>query len=116
MGATEMNANDLNRYKDQLLGLQGRLRSELSHMAETIYSDAFPPGERNRRPSETIDKEIVLEGTEESIQCEVAAALTRIEEGTYGYCLDCGAEIPRTRLNAVPYTPYCVKCERRHEP
>ena len=51
------------------------------------------------------------EHTEEVMQDMVRDALARIEEGTYGQCLRCGHVIPKIRLNALPYTPYCVKCE-----
>ena len=45
---------------------------------------------------------------------QVDKALARIEEGTYGWCQECGAEIPFERLEALPSTPYCVQCQARH--
>ncbi len=39
------------------------------------------------------------------------AALKRIEEGTYGYCIDCGKVIEKGRLEAVPHTQHCVECK-----
>jgi len=44
---------------------------------------------------------------------EVEEALTRVADGTYGYCIDCGAGIPLARLRALPATANCVKCSRR---
>lgn len=41
-----------------------------------------------------------------------AAALQRIEHGTYGYCVTCGHSIPHERLVVVPETVYCVNCRR----
>jgi len=41
----------------------------------------------------------------------VRAALRRINEGTYGICLHCEEEINPKRLNAVPWTPYCISCQ-----
>ncbi|MCG3118031.1 MAG: RNA polymerase-binding transcription factor DksA [bacterium] len=43
------------------------------------------------------------------------AALARIEEGSYGYCLECGNKIPLQRLEAVPHTRYCLACKRQGE-
>lgn len=43
----------------------------------------------------------------------IEAALERIEEGKYGLCTDCELTIPKTRLNALPYTPFCVKCAEK---
>ncbi len=39
-----------------------------------------------------------------------AAALQRIELGTYGYCASCGDRISHERLSVVPETLYCVDC------
>jgi DnaK suppressor protein len=46
---------------------------------------------------------------------EVRAALKRIEEGTYGRCVDCGRQIEPARLEAVPWTPYCLQDQKRHD-
>jgi len=37
-------------------------------------------------------------------------ALARLDEGRYGYCAGCGAEIPTERLEAVPTTDRCARC------
>jgi DnaK suppressor protein len=52
---------------------------------------------------------------EESTLDAVEAALERIETGVYGTCAECGKVIPKTRLNAIPFTPYCVKCASKLE-
>lgn len=41
---------------------------------------------------------------------QAVEALDRIDNGTYGFCLECQREIPDERLQALPYTPYCVTC------
>jgi DnaK suppressor protein len=41
---------------------------------------------------------------------KIEAALKRIEEDEYGYCLECGDEISEKRLNAVPESPQCMEC------
>lgn len=41
----------------------------------------------------------------------VKAALLRIEEGTYGQCVNCESDISIKRLKAVPWTPYCLDCQ-----
>ncbi len=38
-------------------------------------------------------------------------ALKRIENGTYGFCTECGKLIDRQRLEAVPHTQQCVSCK-----
>ncbi|KNH13140.1 molecular chaperone DnaK [Arthrobacter sp. ZBG10] len=39
---------------------------------------------------------------------QVDAALARIADGTYGSCLECGGPIAEGRLEARPWTPYCI--------
>jgi DnaK suppressor protein len=46
---------------------------------------------------------------------QVRAALQRIEVDAYGRCIDCGREIGATRLNAVPWTPYCREDQEKHD-
>jgi RNA polymerase-binding protein DksA len=42
-------------------------------------------------------------------------ALAAIKGGTYGICKSCGNEIPKERLEALPYVAMCVDCQRRHD-
>ena len=42
----------------------------------------------------------------------IAAALRRIEEGRYGACTECGAELPFERLLVFPEAPTCAGCAR----
>lgn len=46
---------------------------------------------------------------------QVRAALQRIEDGTYGECVDCGRAIQPARLEAVPWTPYCREDQEKHD-
>lgn len=43
------------------------------------------------------------------------AALYRLEEGSYGYCFDCGEEISAKRLRALPFAVRCKECEEARE-
>ena len=45
---------------------------------------------------------------------EVLAALARIDDNTYGKCVDCGLEIPEGRLDARPDAARCVACQAKH--
>jgi len=40
----------------------------------------------------------------------IQAALSRIDEGEFGYCTECGEEIPVRRLELDPTSPTCVSC------
>jgi DnaK suppressor protein len=41
----------------------------------------------------------------------VDAALKRIQDGTFGECLNCGQEISANRLKAIPWVRYCITCQ-----
>jgi DnaK suppressor protein len=41
----------------------------------------------------------------------VKLALRRVDDGSYGTCLHCEEDINSKRLNAVPWTPYCISCQ-----
>ncbi|GAA2422373.1 TraR/DksA C4-type zinc finger protein [Streptomyces coeruleofuscus] len=49
----------------------------------------------------------------ERVLKEIEAAFARIEDGTYGTCLGCAKPVPPERLEILPYTRYCVACQRR---
>ncbi|MEV7074326.1 TraR/DksA C4-type zinc finger protein [Streptomyces sp. NPDC093990] len=46
------------------------------------------------------------------VLAEVEAAFARVQDGTYGICRTCSRPIPVERLEILPYTPYCVPCQR----
>ena len=46
---------------------------------------------------------------------QVERALRRLKQGTYGKCESCSAKIPVARLNALPYSTLCIKCQREME-
>lgn len=48
---------------------------------------------------------------ESNLLRDVRAALRRMNEGQYGICLHCEEEISPKRLAAVPWTPYCIRCQ-----
>lgn len=49
--------------------------------------------------------------TQERIQ----AALARLENGTYGFCSECGEDIAAARLQALPFAVRCLDCEQARE-
>ncbi len=67
--------------------------------------------------TETLDREIdyTLEEHDERLLEAIDAALARIDDGTYGKCVNCGAQIPEERLEAMPWATLCIDCKRREE-
>ncbi|MEO8520669.1 MAG: TraR/DksA family transcriptional regulator [Acidobacteriota bacterium] len=46
---------------------------------------------------------------------KIEEALHRLEEGTFGYCFECGEEISGRRLRALPFAVRCKDCEEARE-
>jgi DnaK suppressor protein len=112
-------------YKDLLLGLRARLRGDVSAMAEAaLKRNRADAGESSTMPihmadlgSDNFEQEFTLSlmETEGDTLDRIEAALERIEEGSFGVCEQCDGVIPKSRLNAIPYAPLCIKCAQMNE-
>ena len=109
-------------YKEQLLAMRARLRGDVAAMADAALStesndSSSMPIHMADLGSDNFEQEFTLslmENEEDTLE-QIEAALERIEDRVYGLCVECGSKIPKTRLNAIPYTPYCIKCATRIE-
>jgi DnaK suppressor protein len=52
---------------------------------------------------------------ERSTLLQIDDAITRIDDGSYGFCVNCGQPMAEKRLTAVPWAPYCVECQELSE-
>ncbi|MFJ9100114.1 TraR/DksA family transcriptional regulator [Streptomyces sp. NPDC102405] len=50
--------------------------------------------------------------TLQRVLTEIEAAFVRVQDGSYGTCRSCTRPIPVERLEILPYTPFCVPCQR----
>ena len=121
-----MNHADMQAYKERLLVLRARLRGDVSQMADAALKNnrAEDNGDLSRMPihmadlgTDNFEREFTLSlmESEEDTLGRIEASLERIEGGTYGDCGECGAKIPKARLNAIPYATLCVKCASQSE-
>ena len=46
---------------------------------------------------------------------QIEEALTRVDEGTYGFCAKCQKRIPIVRLRVLPYATRCIRCQRNYD-
>ena len=113
---------DMDRYKEKLLLLRGRLTGEVERIIEAVQQDVQAPGTISHLPvhpadqaNDGLDVEVDILKNEQDILREVDEALHRIEKGAYGNCLRCGRAIDTQRLNAIPFTAYCVECAAKVE-
>ena len=62
-----------------------------------------------------IENILGLMNSERKILIEIYDALGRIDDGTYGICEGHNEQIPKARLEAIPWARYCVKCAAQTE-
>lgn len=121
-----MTKAELKAYQQQLLELRDRLNGDVNHLADEALrkTGREAGGNLSSMPihmadlgTDAFEQENTLNllQNEEKGLAEIAAALERVEQGTFGRCEDCGGEIPPARLKALPYARYCVECARKQE-
>lgn len=97
-----MNPKDLSHFKSLLLAEKEAMTRRLQHQNEEI----------DPSNTEVLDP---LTDSEEKLLEKIELALMKIENGSYGLCVNCDREIPRSRLEAKPSVSLCLACQRQHE-
>ena len=109
-----MDKRSLERFKKSLTERREDLQNRL---------DAAKQQSRSHRPDESKDEgdrataslsaemTLVHQVQAERMLGAISTALLRIENGTFGECLHCGQEIGIKRLEAIPWTRYCIVCQ-----
>jgi RNA polymerase-binding transcription factor DksA len=115
------NQMDLKKYRKALETLSSRIRSDANGMVEQVRSSTSGNGggELSNAPFHLgdmgteeflYDMNATLLANEQYIVAEAREALNRLDKGTFGKCEACGQSIAPARLEAIPFTRYCVKC------
>ena len=121
-----MTKSEIEQYKQHLLDLSKRLKSDMSSLTtEALRGTAGDQaGNLSKLPlhiadlgSDSYDQELAVSLLENDNQLaeDIKSALDRIDNGTFGRCTECDQPIAKERLNAVPFTPYCIDCARALE-
>src|SRR5262252_2466544 len=105
-----MNHSEMNKYLRMLTDRQTELAPQVRKregIAIEKTSDALD------EVGLAAERELMTRNLERGSRVlrDVRAALRRIEEGSYGTCLNCEEEISPKRLNAVPWAPLCIGCQ-----
>jgi len=116
-----MTNTELTLHREKLLALRASLLGDMTHMEDDSLKDHAKtvsiPTDREELGSDNADQELTLTllGSDEDILDQTEAAIQRIEDGSYGRCKECGEQIPKTRLDAIPYAAECVQCASQQE-
>src|SRR5258708_16667606 len=114
---------DLNIMKARLEAKRDELQANIAQLTEA-HPAPVDPLAAGEAPQDFEDvavdfletqQEQSLLVNESALLTEVQRALKRIEDGTYGKCVNCGQPIPEKRLEAIPWAARDVKCEEQLE-
>jgi DnaK suppressor protein len=97
--------------REELLGIIARTQQEGRH------ADEDPTVDLADKAANSYTKEFLFGQThnDRSLLQLVDDALARIRDSTFGECISCHAELQQKRLEAVPWTRYCIACQEKKE-
>jgi DnaK suppressor protein len=105
-------------YKQRLLDLEktlsARIGQDTDHGRGEFIDSAHDVGDASVADELASEEFTEAEYSADVLQ-QVRDALRRVEDGTFGTCIVDGGPIEAQRLEAVPWTPYCLKHAERRE-
>jgi DnaK suppressor protein len=125
--ASTVNAVDTDRLRELLLEKRQAVLAALDHLHNDNSGSLedqvgeLVSGSADQHmadtATETVDREIgyTLEEADVRLLTAIDLSLGRIQAGTYGVCVNCGAQIAPERLEAMPWATLCIDCKRREE-
>ena len=111
---TELKQMLLGRRRELQAQVHDKMRDVRATGEVTKLSEVFDAGESSEADIQE-DIELALIQMKSETLSRVDDALTRLEQGTYGNCFDCGEEIAEKRLRALPFAVRCKDCEEARE-
>ncbi len=109
-----MKKTDLNRFRKRLLERQAEIEALIGASAESrdvVELDQTRQGRLSRM--DALQGQAMAQATNERRRLElkkIKAALKRMEDGDYGYCVSCGEDVEPKRLEFDPAAPLCMDC------
>ena len=107
-----------NQYKQRLLAQE----RELSTRVERAMASVREPADRSPHDAgdegssdELKEEQFAVAEADRTVLDQVRDALKRIDNGTFGACVVDGEPIEHARLEAMPWTPYCLKHQQLRE-
>ena len=112
-----MTQTEINKYKAMLEAKQAELSAGLRNRDDIAIEKTPDAIDEVQLAGE---RELAIRNLdrESNLLRNVKGALARIADGSYGICMHCEEDIKIKRLDAVPWTKYCIKCQEaadRHE-
>lgn len=114
----DMDKKKLETFRKRLEERQQSLRKAVSRTEEDgRVADQDTAQDIADRAASSYTKEFLFSqsNNERQLLQMVETALQRIREGSFGECVNCENEINAKRLEAVPWTRYCIECQEKLE-
>jgi DnaK suppressor protein len=109
-----MDAEKLKVFRESLLALDAQIRAadaETEGERAPVELDQQAVGRLSRMDALQVQAMALATSRRRGVELRrIATALTRIGEGEYGYCIECGEEIAARRLELDPAAPLCIDC------
>ncbi len=113
---------DIEKFRQLLLAKRSEILGNVTVMEDETFKKerselSSMPFHMADAGSDNFEQEFALDlmDSEKKLLVEINEALRRIEEGAYGVCEGKGENIPKARLNAIPWARYCVTCAELKE-
>ena len=110
-----MDKKELEKFKKKLL----KLKSELQKFIELneTYADTDYSIDELDQATNLIEKMtgFAVSSNFRNNIIKVEEALQRIENKKFGKCMNCNKDISLKRLKVLPFTQYCIDCQREFE-
>ena len=116
--AARMPKRDLEKYRRLLLDKKNSLSNDLAktrNAEEETIEEATQDIADKAVSSYTREFLYSLSDTDRNTLVRIDDALARVNEGTYGTCVNCAQPMAEKRLTAVPWAPHCVDCQELAE-
>ena len=111
-----VNTKDIEFFRTLLNQRVLELRAEAGKTVEDMDEHGNFPDPTDRASMESNRNSVLrIRDRERKLIFKIQEALTRIEEGTFGICEECGEEIGIERLKARPVTTLCIECKSSQE-
>jgi len=102
------------RRREIMSEVQGRMRDVRAEGAGSAVQGVLDAAESSELDIQDEIEFALIQMKAETLS-KIDEALHRLEEGTYGYCFECGEEISEKRLRALPFAVRCKDCEEARE-
>jgi DnaK suppressor protein len=102
------------RRREILSEVQGKIRDVRTEGTTAKLNEVFDAGESSEADIQEDIEFALIQMKAETLQ-KINEALTRLEEGAYGFCYECGDDIAEQRLRALPFAVRCKDCEQERE-